>query len=154
LYLGLAVATISVLGPRAATDVPLAGLLTQAIGARSRCIAAVVAIVLTVGASNAYINGAAAMAGQLSHAPAGSRASGPRLRLLAAITGAGLVPITLYGLRIAGTAALVAVPTTLFLAVYLPRRSRRYACSVVLRGSPLSQLRLRSSSCSASADGR
>ena len=29
LYLGLAVATMGVLGPRAATDVPLAGLLSQ-----------------------------------------------------------------------------------------------------------------------------
>jgi amino acid efflux transporter len=118
LYLGLAVATISVLGPRAATDVPLAGLLTHAIGAGGRYIAAVAAIVLTLGATNAYINGAAAMAAQLSHTPVGSRASSPRLRLLAAITAAGLVLITLYGLRIVGTAALVAVPTTLFLAVY------------------------------------
>ena len=33
LYLGLAIATIGVLGPRAATDVPLAGLLSHAIGA-------------------------------------------------------------------------------------------------------------------------
>ena len=33
LYLGLAVATISVLGPQAATDVPLAGLLSHAVGA-------------------------------------------------------------------------------------------------------------------------
>ncbi len=118
LYLGLAVATISVLGPRAATDVPLAGLLTHAIGAGGPYIAAVAAIVLTLGATNAYINGAAAMAGQLSHTPVGSRAPSPRLRLLAAITAAGLVLITLYGLRIVGTAALVAVPTTLFLAVY------------------------------------
>jgi amino acid efflux transporter len=118
LYLGLAVATISVLGPRAATDVPLAGLLTHAIGTGGRYVAAVAAIVLTLGATNAYINGAAAMAGQLSNAAVGSQDRGPLLRLLAAIAGAGLVLITLYGLRIVSTAALVAVPTTLFLAVY------------------------------------
>jgi len=41
------------------------------------------------------------------------------LRLLAAITATGLLLIILYGLRIVGTAALVAVPTALFLAVYL-----------------------------------
>jgi hypothetical protein len=58
LYLGLAVATISVLGPRAATDVPLAGLLSHAVGAAGPDAAAVAAIVLTLGATNAYINGA------------------------------------------------------------------------------------------------
>jgi amino acid efflux transporter len=117
LYLGLAIATIGVLGPRAATDVPLAGLLSHAIGAAGPDIAAVAAIVLTLGATNAYISGAAAMAGQLSRAASGGR--GPVLRLLAAITTAGLLLIIGYGLRIVGTAALVAVPTALFLAVYL-----------------------------------
>ena len=61
LYLGLAVATISVLGPRAATDVPLAALLSHAIGAAGPDAAAVAAIVLTIGAVNAYISGAAAL---------------------------------------------------------------------------------------------
>src|SRR5262249_4577079 len=56
LYRGLAVATISVLGPRAATDVPLAALLSHAIGAAGPAAAAVAAIVLTIGAVNAYIN--------------------------------------------------------------------------------------------------
>jgi amino acid efflux transporter len=119
LYLGLAIATISVLGPQAATDVPLAGLLSHAVGAAGPDIAAVAAIVLTLGATNAYINGAASMAGQLAHAARGRRGHGPVLRLLAAITAAGLLLIILYGLRIVSTAALVAVPTALFLAVYL-----------------------------------
>ena len=43
LYLGLAIATISVLGPQAATDVPLAGLLSHAIGAAGPAVAAVAA---------------------------------------------------------------------------------------------------------------
>lgn len=119
LYLGLAVATISVLGSRAASDVPLAGLLSHAVGAAGRDIAAAAAIVLTLGATNAYINGAAAMTRQLAPAAPGSRAGGPLLRLLAAITAAGLLLITMYGLRLVTTAALVAVPTALFLAVYL-----------------------------------
>jgi amino acid efflux transporter len=119
LYLGLAIATIGVLGPRAATDVPLAGLLSHAIGAAGPDVAAVAAIVLTLGATNAYINGAAAMAGQLARAASGSRGRGPVLRLLTAITATGLLLIILYGLRIVSTAALVAVPTALFLAVYL-----------------------------------
>src|SRR5215472_4799016 len=84
LYLGLAVATISVLGPQAATDV------------------------LTIGAINAYISGAAAVAGQLAHTVPSRRRAAPRLRLLAAVAAAGLLLITLYGLRIVGAAALVA----------------------------------------------
>jgi amino acid efflux transporter len=129
LYLGLAIATIGVLGPQAATDVPLAGLLSHAIGAAGPDIAAVAAIVLTLGATNAYINGAAAMAGQLTRAASGGR--GPVLRLLAAITAAGLLLIIGYGLRIVSTAALVAVPTALFLAVYLGAMT---AAARVLRG--------------------
>jgi amino acid efflux transporter len=131
LYLGLAIATIGVLGPQAATDVPLAGLLSHAIGAAGPGIAAVAAIVLTLGATNAYINGAAAMAGQLAHAASGSRGRGPVLWLLAAITATGLLLIILYGLRIVSTAALVAVPTALFLAVYLGAMA---AAARVLRG--------------------
>jgi amino acid efflux transporter len=131
LYLGLAIATISVLGPQAATDVPLAGLLSHAIGAAGPDIAAVAAIVLTLGATNAYINGAAAMAGQLARPASGSRGRGPVLRLLAAITATGLLLIILYGLRIVSTSALVAVPTALFLAVYLGAMA---AAARVLRG--------------------
>jgi amino acid efflux transporter len=119
LYLGLAVATISVLGPRAATDVPLAGLLSHVAGAAGPEIAAVAAVVLTLGATNAYINGTAAMAGQLAPAAPGSRRSAPMHRLLAAIAAAGLLLILGYGLRIVSTADLVAVPTVLFLTVYL-----------------------------------
>jgi amino acid efflux transporter len=131
LYLSLAVATISVLGPSAATDVPLAGLLSHAIGTAGPDAAAVAAIVLTLGATNAYINGAAAMAGQLVRARPGPRRSAPLLRLLAAIAVAGLLLITLYGLRIVSTAALVTLPTVLFLTVYLGAMA---AAARVLRG--------------------
>src|SRR5215469_14105777 len=131
IYLGLAVATISVLGPRAATDVPLASLLSDAIGTAGRDIAALAAVVLTLGATNAYISGAAAMAGQLATAAPDRRAARPVLWLLGAITAAGLLLISLWGLRIASTAALVTVPTTLFLAVYL---AAMLAGARVLRG--------------------
>ena len=131
LYLGLAVATISVLGPSAATDIPLAALLSHAIGTAGPDAAAVAAIVLTLGATNAYINGAAVLAGQLVQAAPGGRRSAPMVRLLAAIGVAGLLLITLYGLRIVGTAALVAVPTVLFLTVYLGAMA---AAVRVLRG--------------------
>ena len=131
LYLGLAVATISVLGPRAATDVPLAGLLTHAVGTAGPDVAAVAAIVLTIGAVNAYISGAAAVAGQLARAVPGRRRATPKLRLLAAIVAAGLLLITAYGLRIVSAGTLVAVPTVLFLTVYLGAMA---AAVRVLRG--------------------
>jgi amino acid efflux transporter len=90
----------------------------------------VAAIVLTLGATNAYINGAAAMVGQLVR-PVPGRAAAPMHRLLAAIGVTGLVLITCYGLGIVGTAALVAVPSTLFLTVYLGAMT---AAVRVLRG--------------------
>ena len=118
------------LGPRAATDVPLAGLLRHAVGAAGPDAAAMAAIVLTLGATNAYINGAAVMAGQLVR-PVPGRAAAPMHRLLAAIAVAGLLLITLYGLGIVSAAALVAVPSTLFLTVYLGAMT---AAARVLRG--------------------
>jgi amino acid efflux transporter len=130
LYLGLAVATIGVLGRNADTLVPLTGLLRAAVGPAGTAGAAVAAVVLTLGTTNAYLNGAAAMAGALirprrivGHDAAGADA-GPRTRrstfaLLAAIAACGLPLITLYGLGLASPASLIAVPTALFLAVYL-----------------------------------
>jgi amino acid efflux transporter len=71
------------------------------------------------------------MAGQRAQAAPGGQASGPVFRLLTAIGAAGLLLISLYGLRIVSTAALVAVPTALFLAVYL---GAMVAAARVLRG--------------------
>lgn len=120
LYLSLAVATVGVLGPGAATPVPLADLLRRAMGPAGSAVAAAAAVVLTLGAVNAYITGAATMARQLASSPAvAGRDARPSPRFLAAIAAAGLLLITLYGLRLVGTASLVAVPTALFLSVYL-----------------------------------
>ena len=81
LYLGLAVATIAVLGPGAGTEVPLAALLRQAVGPAGRAAAAVAAVLLTLGATNAYLSGAAAMAAELTgrRAGGGGGARGGRL---------------------------------------------------------------------------
>jgi amino acid efflux transporter len=133
LYLGLAVTTIAVLGSGAATEVPLADLLRQAVGPAGRAAAAVAAVVLTLGATNAYLSGAASMAAELTgrRGPGArqSLTSRPRLAswrdpgstrpLLALIAAAGLLVIGLYAVRIVSTAQLVEIPTTLFLAVYL-----------------------------------
>jgi amino acid efflux transporter len=130
LYLGLAVATIGVLGRGAGTLVPLAGLLRAAVGPAGVPAAAAVAAVLTLGTTNAYINGAAAMANALLRPRPIGGGAGPGTRgnagpgrpdttLLAAIAASGLLLITLYGLGLVSPASLVMVPTALFLAVYL-----------------------------------
>jgi amino acid efflux transporter len=138
-YLGLAVVTIAVLGTGGGTMAPLADLLRRAIGPAGTAAGAVAAIVLTLGAVNAYVNGAAAMAGSLGgttpRPPAGSSiGSGSRagwqsrqpsrrptrlLLLLAAIAGTGLPLIVLYGAGLVSPVSLVTIPTTLFLTVYL-----------------------------------
>ena len=118
LYLGLAVATIAVLGPGAGTEVPLADLLRHAVGPAGRAAAAVAAVLLTLGATNAYLSGAAAMAAELTGRRA-ARAGRDARPLLALIAAAGLLVIGLYATRVVSTAQLVEIPTTLFLAVYL-----------------------------------
>jgi len=128
LYLGLAVATVGVLGDGAGTLVPLARLLRIAVGPAGLAAAAVAAVILTLAATNAYINGAAAMATALrgdaalrddSARPGDTAPRRPAARLLAAIAASGLLLITAYGLGLASPASLVAIPTTLFLSVYL-----------------------------------
>jgi amino acid efflux transporter len=133
LYLGLAIVTIGVLGPGAATIVPLAELLQRAIGPAGTAAAAVAAVVLTLGSVNAYINGGAAMAGHLTRPQrgGGNGQARPAPLFLAAVAASGLVLITLYGLGLVSPAALVAIPTTLFLAVYL---GSMLAAVRVLRG--------------------
>jgi amino acid efflux transporter len=138
LYLALAVTTIAVLGPAAATDVPLADLLVRAAGETGRVAAAVAAVVLTLGTVNAYLSGAAALARQLAggavEAGGADVASGPggasgagkagcgragTWPFLAASALAGLVVIGLYAAGLVGTTQLIGLPTTLFLVVYL-----------------------------------
>jgi amino acid efflux transporter len=128
LYLGLAVATIGVLGAggasgaSGATGAPLAALLRDAAGTAGTAAAAFAAVVLTLGAVNAYVSGAAEMTRELTRrgsAVPGAGTGRPSPRFLAAVAVSGLAVIALYGLGLASPAALVALPTTLFLAVYL-----------------------------------
>jgi amino acid efflux transporter len=128
LYLGLAVATIGVLGAggaggaEGATGAPLAALLRDAVGTAGTAVAAVAAVLLTLGAVNAYVSGAAEMTRELTgREPAGEDVAParPSPRFLATVALSGFAMIALYGLGLASPAALVALPTTLFLAVYL-----------------------------------
>jgi amino acid efflux transporter len=110
IYLSLAIATIAVLGRDAATDVPVAALLVRAVGGSGRVIAAVVAIVLTLGTLNACLSGVVTMAGGRN----------PRRRHLPLVPVgiAGSVLIALYGAGVVTTGDLVGLPVTLLLFVY------------------------------------
>jgi amino acid efflux transporter len=135
LYLALAVTTIAVLGPAAGTDVPLADLLVRAVGQAGQVAAAVAAVVLTIGAVNAYLSGAAAMARRLTEDARGvssGRGAGHRL-ILAACALAGLAVIALYAAKLVSTAQLIGLPTTLFLVVYL---GCTLSAARTLRGGP------------------
>jgi hypothetical protein len=126
LYLGLAVATVSCLGRGSDLTVPLADLLQMAIGPAGRALAAVAALVLTAGSVNAYLSGATEMLHELTAVSGRIEPNGPdpspRLSaraFLAFIALTGLVLIALSALRLADFAALVGVPTTMFVCVYL-----------------------------------
>jgi hypothetical protein len=116
IYLMLAVTTIAVLGREAATDVPLAALLARAAGGDGTVIAAAVAVVLTLGTTNAYLTGAVTMARDLARSPARGRSGRPFLAIIA-VAGAAL--LGLYGAGLVTTAQIVTLPTTLFLIAYL-----------------------------------
>ena len=87
LYLTMAAATTAVLGRAAGGSVPLADLLAIAIGPAGRAVAAGAAVLLTLGAVNAYLSGAAVMARSLT-ARAGRDGAGAERRRRAAVPGA------------------------------------------------------------------
>ena len=112
-YLALAAVTIAVLGPGAGTAVPMAELLSRAVGGHGSAVAAATAVVLTIATVNAYLTGGAMLARSLT----GGREF-PRW-FLAAIVIASAPGLVLLGTgRLAVTAA-VSVPSAFFLVVYL-----------------------------------
>ena len=126
-YLGLAISTVAVLGPGAGSATPLSDLLRVAVGSTGPAIAAVAAVALTLATTNAYLTGAAVLAAAL-RAPVAQDAAGAQ-EAVGAPRGAGQLQIGtgVVGLLILGgaatglltTAQLVALPTALFLTVYL-----------------------------------
>lgn len=135
-YLALAVATVAVLGAHAGSPVPLADLLRAAVGSAGPLIAAFAAVALTLAATNAYLTGAVALAARLradhqpprdpahpspATSPTTSPATSPAMarRLQLAVLLAGMLVLGGVALDVVTTAQLVALPTTLFLTVYL-----------------------------------
>jgi amino acid efflux transporter len=118
-YLCLAITPTAVLGPAAGSEAPLADLLRVALGAPGRAVAAGAAVVLTLGTTNAYLSGAAALINSLTRPGAhASRSRAPR-GFYIAIAGWGLVVLGLHATGAVSTTLLVAVPTALFVTVYL-----------------------------------
>jgi amino acid efflux transporter len=142
LYLAVAAASVLVLGPAAGTaDAPLAELLALGIGGEVQVIAAAAALLLTLGAMNAYYAGAAklgaalgrdgALPGWLAH---GSSAGEVPRRSLAVVSGLSAVALAAVAAGGIGPKPLVLLATGSFVTVYalgtaaalrlLPRGSR------------------------------
>jgi amino acid efflux transporter len=118
LYLGLAVATVGVLGTAAPSEVPLADLMAAGLGAPGRALTAALAVLLTMGAMNTYVAAAIRLAGALAvqgAAPAALARPGRALGLLAAVAAAVLVPLAADALSLGG---LVRAASVTFVAVY------------------------------------
>jgi amino acid efflux transporter len=119
LYVGLAVATVGVLGTSAPSDVPLADLMAAGLGAPGRTATAVLAVLLTMGSMNAYVAGATKLAGALAAdgtAPA-AFARPQRTVALFALLGAVLLAPLAAGLL--DVDALIRACGASFVAVYV-----------------------------------
>jgi amino acid efflux transporter len=147
LYMGVATMSVMVLGPNAATSsAPLAELLARGLGGKVQMLAAVAALLLTLGTMNAYFAGAAKLGAALGRDGAlppwlaqGSRAGDvPRrsLFVIAALATFALVVVVLAGV---GPKPLVLLTTGSFVTVYalgtaaalrlLPRHSWPHRCA-------------------------
>ncbi len=149
MYLALAFATVAVLGPAAGTShAPLGDLLAVGVGGNARLFAAAAVLLLTVGTMNVYYAGAAKLGAALGRDGAlpgwlarGSAAGEVPRRSLAVLSGLGMAALAGALVTGVGPAALVALTTGLFVAVYavgvaaalrlLPRRSTARAVAMV-----------------------
>ncbi|EWT03281.1 amino acid permease [Intrasporangium oryzae NRRL B-24470] len=149
LYLGLAAASVLVLGPGAASSqAPLSDLMAVALGDQARVVTAVAALMLTLGATNAYFAGGSRLGAALARDGAlpaalarGSAAGQVPQRSLALITilstgslavsarlGLGLEPLMLLA---TGCFTLVYVLGTAAAVRLLPRWSPSWWLAVV-----------------------
>ena len=119
LYLGLAVATVGVLGTAAPSPVPLADLMAAGLGAPGRTATAALAVLLTMGTMNAYVAAATRLAGALAReasAPAALARPGRALALFAAVGAALLAPL---GADVVGLEGVIRATSAAFVAVYV-----------------------------------
>jgi amino acid efflux transporter len=148
LYLLVAYAVITVLGPSAAdSSAPLGDLMARGIGGGAHVLAAVAALLLTAGAMNAYYAGGANLGAALGRdgalpawLAAGSAPGRTPRRSLAVVSVLGYVSLLGTALTGVGTKPLVLLTTGSFIAVYavgvaaavrlLPRRTKGRAAAL------------------------
>jgi amino acid efflux transporter len=126
LYLGVAAATVLVLGPAASrSPAPLADLLAVGVGGPARALAATAAVLLTLGTMNAYYAGAAKLGAALGRDGAlpawlseGSRAGEVPRRSLAAVSAGGALSLAVVTAAGVGVRPLVLLTTGCFVLVY------------------------------------
>ncbi|QCD58756.1 APC family permease [Streptomyces hawaiiensis] len=148
LYLAVAFAVISVLGPGAAhAEAPLGELMARGLGGNARMLAAVAALLLTLGAMNAYFAGAAKLGAALSRDGAlpawltrGSRVGEVPRRSLGIVSSLALLTLAIVTVAGLGARPLVLLTTGSFVAVYavgvaaamrlLPKRGKARTAAV------------------------
>lgn len=127
LYFGVAAASLLVLGPAAgSTEAPLAELLAIGVGGEVRVLTAGAAVLLTVGAMNAYFAGAAKLGAALGRDGAlpawfaqGSSAGDVPRRSLAVVAGLSTASLAVMALSGLGARPLVLITTGAFVLVYV-----------------------------------
>ncbi|MGH3496366.1 MAG: amino acid permease [Nocardioidaceae bacterium] len=149
LYLAVATATITVLGPSGSRSAaPLGDLMARGLGGNARWLAAAVAVLLTFGVLNAYFAGAARLGAALGRdgalpvwlAPGGEVGAVPR-RSLGAATAMSALSLLIVAAAGIGLSPLVSATSALLVAIYtvcvaaavrlLPGGSRHRAAAIV-----------------------
>jgi len=119
LYLGLAIATIGVLGTGEPSAAPLADLMAAGLGDAGRTITAGLAALLTMGTMNAYVAASVRLAGALAEERSAPAWLGRPSRALSALAGLGAVLLAALAAGAIDVEFLVRATSTLFVAVYL-----------------------------------
>ncbi|CAB3761679.1 APC family permease [Paraburkholderia humisilvae] len=149
LYMGVAAASVLVLGPAAGkSSAPLAQLLATGLGGKVQVLTAGAALLLTLGTMNAYFAGAAKLGAALGRdgalpawLAAGSRAGAVPRRSLLVVAGLAMVSLCADVVAGLGPKPLVLLTTGSFVTVYalgtaaalrlLPKRSWARRCATV-----------------------
>lgn len=127
LYFGVAAASVLVLGPATgSTEAPLAELLAIGIGGEVRILTAIAALLLTLGAMNAYFAGAAKLGAALGRDGAfpawfgcGNVAGGIPRRSLCVVSGLSGLALVLVAVSGVGVRPAVLLTTGSFVLVYV-----------------------------------
>ena len=127
LYLGLATTSVLVLGPATGrSQAPLSDLMAISLGEQARVVTAVVAVLLTIGAMNAYFAGGSRLGAALARdgalprllARGGDAGEVPR-RSIALVTVASSLSLVVAVVRGVGLTSLMLLATGCFTLVYV-----------------------------------